>query len=67
MDELPPRQQQVLYLVTCENMTHLEVAEILKINETAVKANLSLARKEMRRRLNDIYETVCGRQSSGKP
>jgi RNA polymerase sigma-70 factor, ECF subfamily len=66
MDELPPRQQQVLYLVTCENMTHTEVAAILGINETAVKANLSLARKEMRRRLKDIYEAVCGRQPSGK-
>jgi RNA polymerase sigma factor (sigma-70 family) len=66
MDELPPRQRQVLYLVTCENMTHTEVAAILGINEMAVKANLSLARKEMRRRLKDIYEAVCGRQPSGK-
>src|SRR3954471_18787971 len=51
MDELPPRQRQVLYLVTCENMAHAEVATILETNESAVKANLSLARKEMRLRL----------------
>lgn len=67
MDELPPRQRQVLYLVTCENMAHGEVATILGINESAVKANLSLARKEMRLRLKDIYEAVCGRQMSERP
>jgi RNA polymerase sigma-70 factor (ECF subfamily) len=63
MDQLPPRQRQVLYLITCENMAHAEVATILEINEPAVKANLSLARKEMRLRLKDIYEAVCGRQT----
>lgn len=64
MDELPPRQRQVLYLVTCENMTHSEVATILEMNESAVKANLSLARKDMRHKLKDVYEAVCGRQAS---
>jgi RNA polymerase sigma-70 factor (ECF subfamily) len=66
MDELPPRQRQVLYLVTCENMAHAEVATILGIGDSAVKANVSLARKEMRMRLKDIYEDVCGRQASEK-
>jgi RNA polymerase sigma-70 factor, ECF subfamily len=64
MDELPPRQRQVLYLVTCENMAHGDVATILGIGDSAVKANLSLARKEMRVRLKDVYEQVCGRQTS---
>ena len=27
-----------------------------------MKANLSLARKEMRRRLKDLYHEVCGRK-----
>jgi RNA polymerase sigma factor (sigma-70 family) len=62
MDELPPRQRQVIYLVTCENMAQADVATILGINESAVKANLSLARKTMRLRLKDVYEAVCGRQ-----
>ena len=31
MDELPPRQRQVLYLVTCEDLTQDEVAEVLEI------------------------------------
>jgi RNA polymerase sigma-70 factor (ECF subfamily) len=64
MDKLPPRQRQVLYLVTCENMAHDEVAAILGIGDSAVKANLSLARKEMRLRLKEIYEAVCGREPS---
>jgi RNA polymerase sigma-70 factor (ECF subfamily) len=63
MDELPPRQRQVLYLTTCEQLGHSDVAAILGISETAVKANLSLARKEMRRRLKDVYVEVCGRRA----
>ncbi len=63
MDELPPRQRQVLYLATCEQMTNSEVANVLELSETAVKANLSLARKEMRRRLKDLYAEVCGRRA----
>jgi RNA polymerase sigma-70 factor, ECF subfamily len=61
MDELPPRQRQVLYLVTCEELSHAEVANVLEIDVKAVKSNLSLARKEMRRRLKDVYESVCAR------
>lgn len=66
MDRLPPRQRQVLYLVTCESMAHEEVATVLGIGDSAVKANLSLARKEMRSRLKEVYEAVCGRQPSEK-
>lgn len=61
MDALPERQRQVLYLVTCENLAHDEAANVLGISDTALKANLSLARREMRRRLKDIYESVCGK------
>jgi RNA polymerase sigma-70 factor (ECF subfamily) len=63
MDQLPPRQRQVLHLVTCEGLSIAEVSEILEIESSAVKANLSLARKEMRRRLSDVYDEVCGRRA----
>ncbi len=63
MDELPPRQRQVLYLATCEQMTNSEVANVLELSEAAVKSNLSLARKEMRRRLKDVYAEVCGHRA----
>jgi RNA polymerase sigma-70 factor (ECF subfamily) len=61
MDELPPRQRQVLYLATCEELSIAEVAEVLGINVPAVKSSLSLARREMRQRLQDLYNEVCGR------
>jgi RNA polymerase sigma-70 factor (ECF subfamily) len=63
MDQLPPRQRQVLHLVTCEALSIQEVAEILEIDAAAVKASLSLARQEMRRRLSDVYREVCGRRA----
>jgi RNA polymerase sigma-70 factor (ECF subfamily) len=61
MDELPPRQRQVIYLSTCEEMSAPEVAAVLGISLAAVKSNLSLARKELRRRLRDLYDEVRGR------
>jgi RNA polymerase sigma-70 factor (ECF subfamily) len=64
MDELPPRQRQVIYLATCEGLSHAEVAEVLGIDTAAVKASLSLARREMRRRLKDIYDEICGRRTT---
>jgi DNA-directed RNA polymerase specialized sigma24 family protein len=36
------------------------VADVLGIGVGAVKANLSLARKEMRRRLRDVYNELYG-------
>jgi RNA polymerase sigma-70 factor (ECF subfamily) len=63
MDRLPPRQRQVLFLITCEGLSPSDVAEVLEIGLPAVKASLSLARKEMRRRLSGVYEQVCGRQA----
>ena len=64
MDQLPERQRQVLYLITCENMARDEVATILDMSETAVNSNLSLARKEMRQRLKEVYESVCSRPTT---
>jgi len=61
MDSLPPRQRQVLYLATCEQLSHDEVATVLDIDIAAVKSSLSLARKTMRTRLKDVYESVCAR------
>jgi RNA polymerase sigma-70 factor (ECF subfamily) len=62
MDQLPPRQRQVLYLISCEGLSQSEVSEVLGIGLPAVKASLSLARKEMRHRLSDLYEDICGRR-----
>lgn len=67
MDQLPHRQRQVLYFITCENLAREEVAAILEISETAVNSNLSLARKEMRLRLKEVYEAVCSRPTTQRP
>lgn len=64
MDSLPPRQRQVLHLVTCEQLSHDEVATVLEIDLAAVKSSLSLARKIMRTRLKDVYKSVCARPTS---
>ena len=60
IDELPPRQRQVVHLVTVEQMSHDEVAAVLGISPAAVKANLAAGRKELRERLREVYEDVCG-------
>jgi RNA polymerase sigma-70 factor, ECF subfamily len=56
LDELPPRQRQAMHLITIEQLTHKDAAEVLGITVDALKANLSLARRRMRERLKDVYE-----------
>jgi RNA polymerase sigma-70 factor (ECF subfamily) len=45
---LPPRQREVLVLVVYENLTCAQAADILELNESAVRANLYLARQQLR-------------------
>lgn len=54
MDQLPPRQRQVLHLHAIEELSLAEIAEVLDIGSEAVKASLSLARKRIRRKLSDV-------------
>jgi RNA polymerase sigma-70 factor, ECF subfamily len=54
MDSLPDRQREVLYLHACESCPLPEIAAILSISPEAVKASLSLARKQIRRQLSDL-------------
>lgn len=54
MDKLPPRQREVLYLHACEGLCLADIADVLDISSDAVKASLSLARKRMRRQLEDL-------------
>jgi RNA polymerase sigma-70 factor (ECF subfamily) len=60
LDELPPRQRQVMHLITIEQLTHDQAAEVLDISPEAVKSSLSQARRHMRERLKDIYDDVRG-------
>jgi RNA polymerase sigma-70 factor, ECF subfamily len=58
MDALPERQREVLYLHACEAFSLPEIAEILALSSQAVKASLSLARKRMRQKLQDLSGNV---------
>jgi len=61
LDELPPRQRQVMYLITVEQLPHAEVAEILELTPQAIKSNLAAARKTLRTQLQDLYHETCGK------
>jgi RNA polymerase sigma-70 factor, ECF subfamily len=60
LDELPPRQRQVMHLVTIEQLTHDDAAGVLGISADALKASLSVARRQMREKLKDIYDDIRG-------
>jgi RNA polymerase sigma-70 factor (ECF subfamily) len=60
LDALPPRQRQVMHLVTIEQLTHQDAAAVLEITVEALKASLSVARRAMREKLKDIYDEVRG-------
>lgn len=48
---LPPRQREVLILMTYEQMTPRQVSELLEISEANVYATLHLARQRLRQEL----------------
>ena len=55
LDELPPRQRDVLYLSACEGLNTAAVAAVLGISPAAAKASLSLARQKLREQLPDLF------------
>jgi len=54
MDGLPARQREVLFLHACEGLSLDAIAKVLGISTDAAKASLCLARKTMRRKLEDL-------------
>jgi RNA polymerase sigma-70 factor, ECF subfamily len=60
LDELPPRQRQAMHLITIEQLSQQLAAEVLGVSVEALKASLSLARRELREKLKDIYDEVRG-------
>lgn len=51
MQSLPERQRAVLFLSAVERLTNREIAELLEASENTIKANLSIARKTMRKKI----------------
>ncbi len=62
LDRLPTRQRQVMHLVTVEGLSQEATAEVLEISTRAVKASLSMARKQLRVQLKELYDEVCGKK-----
>lgn len=60
IEQLPPRQRDVLHLVTCEQLSLAETAEVLGMSTDAVKASLSVARKKMREWFADLHDEKRG-------
>ncbi|WP_172992242.1 RNA polymerase sigma factor [Lacipirellula parvula] len=60
LDALPPRQRQAIHLVTIEQLSNEEAAEVLEISVEALRASLSLARRTMRERLKPIDDELRG-------
>ncbi len=58
LDQLPERQQQVLYLHACEQMRLAEIVDVLQITYNDAKVILSLARKKLRHQLSDIVQDL---------
>jgi RNA polymerase sigma-70 factor (ECF subfamily) len=51
IEQLPPRQREVLLLHLQQNLGYREIAEVLGIRYETVKMNLSLARKRLKEEL----------------
>ncbi|PQB04575.1 RNA polymerase sigma factor [Aureitalea marina] len=55
METLPPQQKMILQLRDVEQFEFAEIAEMLDMNETAIRVNLSRARKAVREQLIKNY------------
>lgn len=64
LQTLPPRQREVLTLHACEELSIEEIAQVLQIERTAVKASLSVARATMRR---NFAEQISPEQDTTEP
>lgn len=51
MQALPDQQRNVLFLSAVEQFSNREIAGLIQCSENSVKANLSIARKAMRKKL----------------
>ena len=56
VSSLPPRQREVLVLHAYEGLTPSEIAAVLGLSDSNVRASLSFARQRMRELLADLIE-----------
>lgn len=58
MKQLPPNQNTAFVLNKVEGLSYLEIADILKITDSAVDALLHRAKANLKRILKDYYNTL---------
>ena len=56
IEALPEQQKLVIQLRDIEQYDYAEIAEMLEMNETAVRVNLSRARKTIREKLTNTHQ-----------
>ena len=56
MEDLPEQQKIIVQLRDIEQYDYAEIAEMLEMNETAVRVNLSRARKTIREKLTNTHQ-----------
>ncbi|EAP86298.1 RNA polymerase sigma factor [Croceibacter atlanticus] len=56
INELPQQQQVIIQLREIEQMEYDAIAKILNMNETAVRVNLSRARKKLRSQMQNLQD-----------
>ena len=56
MEQLPPNQRIAFVLNKIEGLSYLEIAEIMKITDSAVDALLQRAKSNLKKKLADFYE-----------
>ena len=56
MEQLPPNQRIAFVLNKVEGLSYLEIAEIMKITDSAVDALLQRAKSNLKKELADFYE-----------
>lgn len=56
ISKLPKKQRIVLQLREVEGYSYAEIAEVLQINQTAIRVSLSRARKQLRKELKKLHD-----------
>ena len=56
MDDLPEQQKIIVQLRDIEEYDFAEIAKMLDMNETAIRVNLSRARKTIREKLTNTHQ-----------
>lgn len=55
MDELPPKQKQIIHLRDVEHKTYDEIAQMMQVDMNVVKVNIHRARKSIKENITSWY------------